>query len=446
MPLHLLVLAILCFGLSSLVWGAIGAVRSTVRGALGLLGDGVRTLRRRPGSDDPEAILRLLVTGVPPAPVDRLARVAILIAAHNEEAVIEKTLNSARRLVPAHQIFVASDGSSDATATIGRSWGANVLDLQPNRGKAGALSAAVRHFAFESFADYVVLLDADTELAPDYFSTALPLFEDPEVAVVAGRASTQWHPKELGWPGKILVAHRERLYFLVQRLQKYGQAAAGADVVAIAPGFASIYRADVIAQIDMDPPGLVIEDFNMTFEVHRRKLGRIQFEPSAAVAYTQDPSTLRDYRKQVLRWSLGFWQTVRWHRSGVAGKFRIAVGLYCAEMVLGAASLLAVPVLLAAGIAVHALHSAGVDVPAVGWLPQPLALVAVVAAPDLLLSALCAAAQRRVLMLALAPAFLVMRVVDAWLCLRALKRAFGPPSSGVWTSPARRVDGSSIAS
>jgi cellulose synthase/poly-beta-1,6-N-acetylglucosamine synthase-like glycosyltransferase len=425
MSVGLLVLGLLCFGVNTVVWGSVGALRWTV-GAFSRAAGRSRRL-------EPEASYDR-----------RIKRVAVLIAAHNEEAVIAKTLESARRLVTPEQIFVASDGSSDATVRIATAWGARVLDLQPNRGKAGALSAAVDHFEFYTFADYVVLLDADTELDPDYFRSALPLMDDPAVSVVAGRAATQWHPRELGWVGKVVVAHRERLYFLVQRLQKYGQAAANADVVAIAPGFASMYRTEVLASIRMDPPGLVIEDFNMTFEVHRRGLGRIAFLPSAAVAYTQDPSTLRDYRKQVVRWGQGFWQTLRLHAWSLRGRFRLAVGLYSLEVLLSSLSLLAAPLLLLGSGARAALHSLGVAAPYLDWLPSPLVLLVVVAAPDLILSLITAAAQRRISMILLAPAFLVMRVVDAWLCLAALRRAFGPPSTGVWVSPARRAESSTI--
>ena len=57
-----------------------------------------------------------------------------------------------------------------------------------------------------------------------------------------------------------------------------------------------MYRTDALAQIDVTGAGLVIEDFNMTFEIHAKKLGRIEFHPSAAVAYTQDPDTSRRVR------------------------------------------------------------------------------------------------------------------------------------------------------
>ena len=46
----------------------------------------------------------------------------------------------------------------------------------------------------------------------------------------------------------------------------------GERVVTIVPGFASMYRTDAVAQIDVTGAGLVIEDFNMTFEIHAKKL------------------------------------------------------------------------------------------------------------------------------------------------------------------------------
>jgi len=65
--------------------------------------------------------------------------VAILIPAHNEAAVLEDSLRAASTLVPVSQIHLISDGSTDRTADIGREFGVQVLELSPNRGKAGAL-------------------------------------------------------------------------------------------------------------------------------------------------------------------------------------------------------------------------------------------------------------------------------------------------------------------
>ena len=38
-----------------------------------------------------------------------------------------------------------------------------------------------------------------------------------------------------------------------------------------------MYRTRVLPEIDMNPPGLVIEDFNMTFEVYQKRLGKVGF-------------------------------------------------------------------------------------------------------------------------------------------------------------------------
>ncbi|HZY74916.1 MAG TPA: hypothetical protein VFE40_01250, partial [Jatrophihabitantaceae bacterium] len=41
--------------------------------------------------------------------------------------------------------------------------------------------------------------------------------------------------------------------------------------------------------------------------------------------------------------------------------------------------------------------------------------------------------------LAAAPAYPLLRVVDAWLCLRSLVMSFRTTSSGSWSSPTRRT-------
>ena len=158
-----------------------------------------------------------------------------------------------------------------------------------------------------------MLLDADTRLDPGYFEAALPLFDDPDVVAVAGCAHSNWHTPGLSFLGRLVTAHRSRIYALTQRLLKYGQTWRRTNATHIVPGFASLYRTTVLPRITINPLGLVIEDFNMTFEVYRKRLGRIGFT-LAAKAVTQDPDTVHDYVKQTKRWALGLWQTVRRHR------------------------------------------------------------------------------------------------------------------------------------
>jgi biofilm PGA synthesis N-glycosyltransferase PgaC len=163
------------------------------------------------------------------------------------------------------------------------------------------------------------------------------------VAAVAGYVRVVWEPRSLPFMGRLIMSHRNRLYTVTQLLQKYGQTWRRTSLCYIVPGFASIYRTDVLRRIDIDPRGLVIEDFNMTFEVHRKRLGRIALSPGA-VAYSQDPHTLGDYIRQVRRWNLGFWQTVRRH--GIwPSWFWVAMGVFIVELITSSVLLLVVPLL-----------------------------------------------------------------------------------------------------
>ncbi|QCB98418.1 glycosyltransferase family 2 protein [Arthrobacter sp. PAMC25564] len=369
------------------------------------------------------------------------ANVAVLIAAHNEALVISETIRTAAVLVPRGNIHVVSDMSSDDTATIARRAGVKVLELETNRGKAGALAAGIAYFGLCQKFKVVMLLDADTRPAPDYLETGLPLFSDPEVVAVAGRARSIMTPTTPSVLGRFLVAYRERLYIVVQLLLKYGQAARGANVVSIVPGFASMYRTSALEKVDVRAPGLVIEDFNMTFELHAKKLGRIAFHPSAAVAYTQDPDTLHDYIKQVWRWSLGFWQTVRRHRIQ-AGKFWLVLVIYMVELVLSCIFLvLLIPVFLLSVMAAVQLQlgNASPEMIGVAGLLRPQDLLLGVFLPDLLLTIIAAVSLRRPSILLMAPLFPFMRILDAGICLLVLPRAFSAASTGVWTSPTRRA-------
>lgn len=58
--------------------------------------------------------------------------------------------------------------------------------------------------------------------------------------------------------------------------------------------------------------------------------------------------------------------------------------------------------------------------------------------PDLLLTVVAALSLRRPSVLLLAPAFPLLRLVDAAVCLTSMVRAWAVQSAGAWVSPARR--------
>jgi cellulose synthase/poly-beta-1,6-N-acetylglucosamine synthase-like glycosyltransferase len=369
--------------------------------------------------------------------------IAIVIPAHNEELVIAGSIGSATRLLPLSDIYVVSDASSDATPAIATDAGANVLHLEQNRGKAGALEAAIEHFSLIERYDAVLFLDADSQLDEAYLVGAQEFLADPDVCAVAGYATIMWRPDELTVTGQIIAAYRDRLYTLQQRLLKYGQTWARVNVAYIAPGFASVYRSGALQAIEMNPPGLIIEDFNMTFQLHRRRVGKIGFSPRIRAA-AQDPATLADYISQVRRWTLGFWQTIRFNGFWPS-LFWMSLGLVILESLVASMALVGAAV-LAIGLALPAITGdfvlrwgpyADAYGAVAGYVTLPMLALAIFG-PDLVLTAVMAAVRRRPRYLLLGLAFPGLRLVDAWLALWTLPQAWTARSNGSWRSPARR--------
>lgn len=419
---------VLVFGINFTFWGTIGFLR-IVDGVL----DRFRHLPRNAGSAAHRSRRAATCT------IDDLA---VLMAAHNEEVVIDDSLAAITALVPPPNVHVVSDASTDDTVALARRRGVNVIETATNVGKAGALEEGIRVFRLVERFSVVLLLDADTRLDPGYFQAALPLFDDPCVVAVAGCAHSSWHTPGLSFLGRLVTAHRSRIYALTQRLLKYGQTWRLTNATHIVPGFASMYRTDVLPDITINPDGLVIEDFNMTFEVYRKQLGRVGFAVSAK-AVTQDPVTLHDYIKQTKRWALGLWQTVRRHglRADLLSAMLCALllELLTASVIFLALPLvvtvLAVPDLIPAVLrwqdasTVHAVIASHVSLRAIG-----LGVVL----PDLLLTVGVAAAERRPRYLMYGLFFVFMRSVDAAIALYTLPGAWREKSTGRWVSPARR--------
>ena len=115
-------------------------------------------------------------------------KVTILIAAHNEQAVIASKLENTLALdypLENLQIIVAADGSEDRTAEVVKSFEPRGVELayQPERrGKMAAINRAmsrVRH-------DIVLFSDANNQYARETLRELVKPFSDPKVGGVSG--------------------------------------------------------------------------------------------------------------------------------------------------------------------------------------------------------------------------------------------------------------------
>jgi len=85
--------------------------------------------------------------------------VIALIPAHDEAARIADTVQATRSVDTIDRVVVIDDASTDGTGDVAREAGAEVLALDVNRGKGGALQAGLD--AVADTADVIVLLDGD---------------------------------------------------------------------------------------------------------------------------------------------------------------------------------------------------------------------------------------------------------------------------------------------
>lgn len=362
--------------------------------------------------------------------------VACILPAHNEEGTISDTLDSLLKVLPKEQVFVISDYSQDKTAWIATTKGVHVLDIQPNIGKARAIVQAMRYYKLTKRFKAVLIHDADVEIDKDYMKYALPLFNDKQIAAVTPHQQTTIN--KYNFLEMFFIAYRIRLWKILQFGMRFGMTWKYTNVTYIIPGGLSMYRSNVLQKLDIDAPNLVIEDFNMTFEVRKKNLGKVAYDKRIR-GYSQDPYTLGDYIKQVRRWDIGFWQAVK--RNGVwPSFFWIALSSFMLEMIFYAFFILFVPFILAyVAITGQTLEVLGQSI---GWQYLLLSIFLV----DYLLTIIAAIFERKPMLLFYGLFFFFLRYIDTVIFLYSIPVAFTWNSSGVWDSPSRKKADVSFAS
>ncbi len=109
----------------------------------------------------------------------------VIVAALNEEEGIGPTLAEIKNCVPVHHLMVVDGRSTDGTAKIAESMGAQVV-FQKGTGKGDALGTAIEHLkTFDG--KYVVLTDADYTYPAEYLPEMIRILEqNPKIGMVCG--------------------------------------------------------------------------------------------------------------------------------------------------------------------------------------------------------------------------------------------------------------------
>ncbi len=229
---------------------------------------------------------------------------AVIIPAFDEAAVIGACL---ARLAacdpPPAEIVVVDDGSRDDTAARAAAAGALIPALQvirtPNRGKGAALDVGLA----ATTAPAVVVLDADTALAPDALRHLTSPFADPAVGAVAGRV-------RVGPRGQI-----ERLQALeyAVAIDFARRAQAQLNAVITVPGACGAFRREAIVRAGGFASPTLAEDTDATLRCHALGDQRVVYAP-AAVAWTEAPGGWPALFRQRCRWTTGNLQCLWRHR------------------------------------------------------------------------------------------------------------------------------------
>jgi cellulose synthase/poly-beta-1,6-N-acetylglucosamine synthase-like glycosyltransferase len=114
-----------------------------------------------------------------------LPSVVVIVAAYDEESVVERRIANLRALdYPAEmlEIVVTSDASTDRTEQLAAAAGARVIRNERG-GKVAAQNRAVR----DTDADIVAFSDANSTWQPDALRRLVRNFADPDVGYVCGR-------------------------------------------------------------------------------------------------------------------------------------------------------------------------------------------------------------------------------------------------------------------
>lgn len=232
--------------------------------------------------------------------------VAFLIATKNGAATVAETIRSAEAQGP---VYVVSDGSDDDTVAVAEAAGAQVLHLATNVGKPTALRTAIDAFGLTRRYDAIAILDDDTVIDPDFLDHCRRALQ-PGVAIAVGKTMTRWDDDH-AW--NLWLASRAYGYWRYQATLRRGQSAL--NVMTCISGSNSVYRSELLDEVLVDQTPYIVDDTYWTLETHRRKLGRIVYVPEAT-AHICDPTNLRDWYKQNLRWIWGSFQGVWGHRVG----------------------------------------------------------------------------------------------------------------------------------
>jgi cellulose synthase/poly-beta-1,6-N-acetylglucosamine synthase-like glycosyltransferase len=219
--------------------------------------------------------------GRPFAAGDQEPTVAVIVAAHNEEAVISRRIENLLALdYPADklQIVVTSDASTDRTEEIALQYPGVLVVSNPRGGKVAAQDRAVR----QTQSELVAFSDANCTWEPAALRRLVRAFADPDVAYACGQL-------------QILAAdggNKEGVYWRYEMAVRQAES----RLSSVTGGNGSIYAVRRSDYVEVDPR--FGHDLALPYLMVQRGR-RAVYEPAAHAFEKPTPSNETEYRRKV---------------------------------------------------------------------------------------------------------------------------------------------------
>lgn len=244
-----------------------------------------------------------------------LPRVAVVVPAWNEAAVLDATVNRLMALdYPPERlrVYVVDDASTDDTPALmaakARQYPGAVFHLRREKGgegKSHTLNHGLSVVLAEDWMEALLIMDADVIYQPDSLRKMTRHLADERVGAVTA------YIKEGSEPSHTLTRFIEYEYITAQAAGRRAQNVIGA-VACLAGGAQLHSRANLEALGGRIDSSSLAED---TFTTFNTQIGgrRVVFEPNA-VALAEEPERLGGLWKQRLRWARGNVQVTSTYR------------------------------------------------------------------------------------------------------------------------------------
>ncbi|TRX16449.1 polysaccharide deacetylase family protein [Flavobacterium franklandianum] len=230
-------------------------------------------------------------------------KVSIIVPAYNEEINAVKTIdNLLLQDYPNFDIIFIDDGSKDKThQMILDAFNTNLkvsVNTKPNGGKASALNFGINL----AQNDFVICIDADTQLKTDALTQLMKCFtietkNNQEIGAVAGNV-------KVGNENTMLTKWQSIEYTTAQNFDR--RAFDLINGITVVPGAIGAFKKEAIAKAGGFTTDTLAEDCDLTIRILRN--GYKVVNCVEAVAITEAPETLNEFMKQRFRWSYGVMQ------------------------------------------------------------------------------------------------------------------------------------------